>query len=381
MSKIDRQHLNDLLNDVKPPIATSSSLPPLLYAHEDILAMEKEQIFLKSWLGIGRSDQWHQSGDFTSLDIVGNPIIVLRDSNNRLRAYANSCRHRGAKLLDGKGSCQVIRCPFHRWTYSLDGRLLTAPQIENGEDFDYKQYGLIELPIEERHGFAFLSLNQQVENIDKWLGNFGALHEPWSFDDLVSYKRHEFKVNCNWKAFLDVFNEYYHLPYVHPDSINSVYLPPQPSESVTGNFTSQFGATEGTGALLEATQAYSLPKIDSLDEENANGVRYSWLFPNMTFAAGIESIWIYEAYPITPQDSNIVLTLCFPKVTTKLDNFEHKATYYFDRLIAAIEEDIPALENQQMGLNSSLAKPGRYCEALEPNVANFAFWYVDQFKT
>ena len=189
-----------------------------------------------------------------------------------------------------------------------------------------------------------------------------------------------FDVNCNWKAFLEVFNEYYHLPYVHPDSLNGIYLDPQPGEKVSGNYASQFGATQGTGALLESTQEYSLPKIQSLDTKNANGARYSWIFPNMTFAAGTESVWVYEAYPITAQTSHIVLTLCFPKSTTKLDGFEKSANYYFDRLMAAIEEDIPALENQQLGLNSPFARQGRFQPLLEPNVANFAFWYADQFN-
>ena len=261
------------------------------------------------------------------------------------------------------------------------GDLLTAPKIENSETFDYKQYGLLELPMCEREGFAFLSFNQQVESIDEWLGDFAQVHQPWSFNELMTYKRHEFNVQCNWKAFLDVFNEYYHLPYVHPDSINSVYLKPEPADLVSGNYTSQFGGTDGTGGLLVATQQHSLPGITSLDEINANGARYSWVFPNMTFAAGPESVWIYEAYPLTPQSSRIVLSLCFPKATTQLENFEHSAGYYFDRLMAAIDEDIPALENQQLGLNSPLATAGRFCESLEPNVANFAFWYAKQFQS
>jgi len=368
------------LSTVKSPIDTSSSLPWVSYSNNDILELEKQHIFKSTWLGIGRADQWQQSGDFSTFDIVGIPIIVLRDAEQQLKAYINSCRHRGAKLLDGNGACQVIRCPFHRWTYALDGRLLTAPKIEKSDNFDYRQYGLEEIHIEERHGFAFISLNDEVAAIDDYLGDFSSLHSPWQFDDLVTFKRHQFDVSCNWKAFLEVFNEYYHLPYVHPDSINSIYLDPGPGETVSGNYASQFGATDGTGALLETTQEFSLPKINSLDEKNANGARYSWIFPNMTFAAGTESVWVYEAYPLSSQTSRIALSLCFPLQTTKLENFQKSADYYFERLIAAIDEDIPALENQQLGLNSEIEKQGRFHPLLEPNVANFAFWYAKQFR-
>ena len=380
MFESDTTQFRQQLLKTKPPISTAQSLPLMSYSDEKVFELEKQTIFRSSWIGIGRSDQWRLSGDYSSLEIIDIGVIVLRDTKGNLRAYSNSCRHRGAQLVEGRGSCQVIRCPFHRWTYGLDGRLLTAPNMENSETFEYKQYGLIDLPISERDGFAFISFNQDVEPIDDWLGDFSKLHEPWSLNDLVTYKRHEFNVDCNWKAFLDVFNEYYHLPYVHPDSINSVYLKPEPADSVSGNYTSQFGGTEGTGGLLEATQQYSLPGIKSLDSRNANGARYSWVFPNMTFAAGPESVWIYEAYPLSSKCSKIVLTLCFPESTTQFENFEHSAGFYFERLIAAIDEDIPALENQQRGLNSPLTKAGRFCESLEPNVANFGFWYATEIN-
>jgi len=143
-----------------------------------------------------------------------------------------------------------------------------------------------------------------------------------------------------------------------------------------GNFASQFGSTEGSGGLLEETQQYILPPTNGMDNKNAKGVRYTWVYPNLTFAASAEATWIYEALPINEQQSQIALTLCFPKSSTELEDFETRADFYYDRLIAAINEDIPALENQQLGLNSPLAKQGRYHQLLEPNVAHFDFWYA-----
>ena len=193
MQILDIPDFKHQLSSIKPPIANSSSLPPISYSSDEVLRLEIQQIFKANWLCIGRSDQWQETGDYSSPQIVGIPIIVLRNKEKQLKAYANSCRHRGAKLVEGNGSCQVIRCPFHRWTYALDGRLLTAPKIENNESFDYNQYGLIEINIKERQGFAFISFNQNVAPIDHYLGDFPDLHAPWQFDDLVSYKRHEFR--------------------------------------------------------------------------------------------------------------------------------------------------------------------------------------------
>ena len=364
------------LSHVKPPIASSPSLPPACYSCPEILEREKQKIFLNSWISVGRADQWAKVGDYSTREILNIPIILIRDKHDNIKAYSNSCRHRGAKLLEGSGNCRTICCPFHSWTYSLEGNLMFAPKIENDETFNYAEYGLIEIKSAKRDGFVYINFNDQPEQIDRWLGEFSSIHAPWKFNELVSYKRHEFTVKCNWKGFLDVFNEYYHLPYIHPKSINQAYKEPEPAETMQGNFSSQFGSTEGSGGLLEETQQYTLPATAGMDDKTAHGVRYSWVYPNLTFAASAEATWIYEALPLTAQKSQITLTLCFPESSTKLDDFETRADFYYQRLIAAIEEDIPALENQQLGLNSPLAKQGRYQELLEANVAHFDFWYA-----
>ena len=365
-----------LLKQVKPPIASSPSLPPRCYSSSEILELEKQKIFLNSWIAVGRSDQWQKSGDYSTREVLDIPIILIRDKHNNIKAYSNSCRHRGAKLLEGTGNCRTICCPFHCWTYDLEGNLIFAPKIKNDEIFNYAEYGLIEIKSAEKSGFVYINFNQSSESIDKWLGEFSTVHTAWKLDNLVSYKRHEFTVECNWKAFLDVFNEYYHLPYIHPSTINEAYKEPEPAETMQGNFSSQFGSTEGSGGLLEETQQYTLPATAGMDDKTAHGVRYTWVYPNLTFAASAEATWVYEALPITAQKSQIALTLCFPESSIQLDDFETRADFYYQRLIAAIEEDIPALENQQLGLNSPLAKQGRYQELLEANVAHFDFWYA-----
>lgn len=372
---LDQFH--DQLKNVQPPVSTSSSLPSISYSAPEVLALEKEAIFKKSWIGIGRSDQWMKVGDFSSRNIADIPVIITRDETNQLKAYINSCRHRGARLLEtGNGRCKTFSCPFHRWTYQLNGALLQAPEFAKGGPLNKADYGLLELPIAEQDGFVFIGLSNDLPPLAEWLGDFSERHAPWAFSKMRSYKRHLFEVNCNWKAFLDVFNEYYHLPFVHPDSLDSMYLPPEPADAVTGQYVSQFGVTDGNPSLLEDTQQFALPAIPDIHGKAATGTRYSWLFPNMTFAANKDAVWMYEALPIDARRSQIALTLLLPETSFALEDFEDRAQYYFKRLIAAVEEDIPVLENQQAGLNSPISQQGRYHELLEPNVAGFAFWYA-----
>ena len=372
------ESLKSELVQVKPPIETSPTLPPLCYRDQSVLEAEVRAIFRRSWVSVGRVDRWRQKGDYAVVEVGGASLIVLRDGEGALKAYSNVCRHRGARLFSGEGNCQVVRCPFHRWTYTLDGRLLTAPRMNESPDFVSDDYGLVSVRLETADGFAFVNLDSGAPALASTLGDFSRLHAPWSLGKLVTTRRREFEVECNWKGFLEVFNEYYHLPYVHPDSLSKLYRDPDEPTEVTGQYASQFGSTEGSGALLESEQAEALPTMAGLQGRNREGVRYTWVYPNLTFAAGTDAMWVHEAYPVTARRTRVAMSACFPTDTVEHPHFEARVAHYYKRLDDAIEEDIPALENQQLGLRSPLARQGRFCRLLEPNVAHFAFWYVDQ---
>jgi phenylpropionate dioxygenase-like ring-hydroxylating dioxygenase large terminal subunit len=248
--------------------------------------------------------------------------------------------------------------------------------MSENDHFDFSEYSLFEYKLKEMSGFLFAFLGGTALSLERQLGDFKKLHAPWSLDSLITTRRQDFDVNCNWKAFLDVFNEYYHLDFVHPSSIGNLYLKPEVQDSTIGDFASQFGRTSGTGALLESEQQSTLPMIDGLVEPWSLGARYTWVFPNMAFAAGKEAVWLYEAYPINPNRCHVKQSICFPQSTTKLADFEEKSQAYYQRLDAAMDEDITALENQQQGLRNSPPLQGRFSKLMEANVASFVNWYA-----
>lgn len=363
------------LNHCVQPANKAFSIPPMYYTSDELAVAEIERVFRSGWIGVGRADMVKAAGDFIALDIAGQNIILLRDEAGHLQAHANSCRHRGTRLVDGSGSCKGLRCPFHCWFYGLDGKLQTAPRMEKAIGFDKADYGLVSYQAEERLGFAFINLSGNAKSLDAHLGDFAHLHAPWPLESLVSVRRLELEVDCNWKAFLEVFNEYYHLPFVHADSINSVYAKPDASDEVSGNYATQFGVTEGTGGLLEADQSQSLPAMPGLTDKAKEGARYTWVFPNMTFAANTDALWCYEAYPLGSNKCQVVQTSCFPKQSVALPDFANKSAAYLKRMGAALDEDIEALTNQHKGLACPDAMQGRFEPNLEPNVAAFARWY------
>ena len=354
------------------------SLPPACYADASVFETEIETIFHSSWISVGRADRLPKPGDYMTLDIAKSPTIILRDEQGKLHAFANSCRHRGARLLDGEGTCRVIRCPFHSWIYQLDGSLTGTSKMEETKNFEQSDHGLVEFKIAERLGFAFVCMSDEPKDIDACLGDFEQLHKPWGLASFTTTRHRKFEVNCNWKGFLDVFNEHYHLKFVHPNTISSLYESPHAADDTSGAYASQYGETAGTGGLLEGDEEHGLPSIPGLEKKLENGVRYTWVFPNMTFAIGADALWIYEAYPLGPGRCEVHQTICFPPETIELEDFAERVKYYYHRMDAAIEEDIPALENQQKGLSSLFSRQGRFSPHLEANVAAFAKWYAEE---
>ena len=363
------------------PVAEANSLPAACYHSTEILDTEIKNIFHQNWLGLGRADRFSEPGKYEAMEVAGVPLILINDRDGKLHAFNNACRHRGARLLNGEGKCRTLRCPFHGWIYNSNGECATVSHMEDSQIFDRSQLGLVEFSLEVHAGFIFVCFAPNPPAFESHIGDFDKIHAPWPLETLISTRRLSFEVNCNWKLFLDVFNEYYHLQNVHPDSINGLYGKPDPADTTIGNYASQFGNTEGTGGLLEDQQQYALPEIPGLKGKAAKGTRYTWIFPNMTFAASIDSMWIYEAYPLDAHRCIAYQTICFPREAVEQEDFSTRVKFYYDRFDAAVEEDRVALENQQTGLASPFSKPGPFSPSMEPSVAAFARWYAGQITS
>ena len=363
------------LGDVSSDISVSSTLPPACYSGTDVLAAELSGLLRRSWLGVARADELKAPGDYRVLELAGTSTILVRDDEGRLRAFANVCRHRGTRLLDGAGNAAHIRCPFHGWTYGLDGSLRGATRMGATRGFRHADMGLSEFRTAERGGFVFVTSTDETPDIDDWLGSFDSLLAPWQLQDLVTIRRRELDVDCNWKLFLEVFNESYHLEYVHSATFGGIYLEPEPPDEVGDCVHSSFSPTAGTGGLRADEQDHVLPAMPGLGVRERAGTRYTWVFPALTFAAGGEALWAYGARPLGPRRCRVTQWVCFPPRNLATPGFEAKSQRYLARMDEALAEDIAVLERQQLGMDSPFARAGRWSD-LERGAAAFAAWYA-----
>ena len=208
-----------LYAEVRKPFLEARHLPRWCYLSEEFYQRELERIFLRTWLFIDRLDAIPECGDYITVDTVAGPVIVLRDQGGVVRALANTCRHRGSRVLNGRGNCRSIVCPYHSWTYDLDGTLLRALGMEKSVGFEHARLGLKPIRLETWGGFMFINFDANSESLLDYLGDLTLRYASYKFEDMVCTRRTEYTVECNWKLLLENAHEDYHTATVHKGSL------------------------------------------------------------------------------------------------------------------------------------------------------------------
>jgi len=362
--------------NVRLPIMRAETLPPLAYVSEEFYQREVERIFLKEWNFLGRVDRIPNRGDYFTVDFAGVPLIVARDKSGSIRAFANTCQHRGSEIVSGQGNCRAFICPYHGWTYDLDGKLLSAPGMGEAEGFDKSKLSLREVRLETWGGFIFVNFEKNAQHLSKFLGSLPELLASYDCERMTTTTHWEYEMASNWKLFFENAMEEYHVPMVHNKSISALQVAHGLIES-RGNWECIREVHDGTRALLEEDRAHALPQIKTLTGHAAAGSHYVGIYPSTTFALTKDCMWWLELHPLGPLRTKAVLGACFPNETVALPDFNEKLKFYHKRWTKSTQEDIDISEVQQRGLSSPLARPGRYSH-LEPFVHRFANWVLDR---
>lgn len=211
----------ELEQNVAVPFDEARAMPVSAYTSEVFLELENSRIFAKSWICAGRVDALKLPGDYLTLEISGEPVVVLRDTRNQLRALSNVCRHRMSMLLEGRGSVQAITCPYHAWTYSLEGTLRGAPAMERNKGFRKEDNNLPTIRCVDWKSWIMLTLDPDLPEPSH---TFAGVDDLVGYLDMANYVetfREEHRWNTNWKILAENFMESYHLPMCHAGTIGS----------------------------------------------------------------------------------------------------------------------------------------------------------------
>jgi len=360
--------------NVRRPALEAETLPAWCYSAEEFYAREVERIFRKRWNFLARADELARPGDYMSFELCGEPLVLVRGKDEKVRAFANTCRNRGTRLLSGRGSCRVITCPYHGWAYGLDGALIATPGMEETRNFARGDYGLLELRLESWAGFLFVNFDRTAPALAEQLGDLPALLASYDMAEMVCVRRREYELTCNWKIYLENAMEDYHTPTVHKGSIGK-----QLTEQLEarGDWRAIYLPAAETIALLPEDKAGAFPPIATLEGRAARGTYFVALYPSSFFATTQDCMWWLQEFPQGARRTRVSVGSCFPKRTVARADFAAKVEKYYRRWDTSLPEDNAISELQQAGLVSSLSRPGRL-SSREPVVHDIANWVLDQ---
>src|SRR5215471_1923050 len=341
--------VTSLLNLYHPedPLERASTIPSPWYFDSRIARLENERVFAHNWQLAGRLDQAKEKGQFFTVDIAAEPIVVVRGDDNNLRAFFNVCRHHAAAVVpQAHGCAKQFRCPYHGWTYGNDGALKGMVEFEGVCEFDRTKNGLLPVPVDTWENFVFVNLAGQAGSLQSFLGNVPDLVAPLGLTEkLKFFDRRVYTLRCNWKVYVDNYLDGgYHVPHAHK-GLSSVV---EYTKYTIENFER---------SCLQSSPLDSSTAADSAIGSTRQGhAFYLWIYPN----------FMINAYSGV-MDTNLVLPLGVDKCAVIFD-------YYFtDTSTAAAEhnrnsitvsekvqdEDMAICDSVQRGLGSRAYVAGR----------------------
>ncbi len=346
------------------------------YRSWEVFERERETLFWQQWFYVGRSELVAKPSDRLVIDVAGESILVVRDREGVPHAYHNVCRHRGSQLCDEgctEGAPGGITCPYHAWSYSLDGRLIGTPHVGK-EEVDRASMSLWRVSVDEWEGGVFVSLADDPEELRSWLGN--QAHDPLRFEQhhLGSLRighRTVSEVEANWKILIDNYNECLHCPKVHPELVE--LIPIYKTGSVMDPDRTDGGVTLAAGADSFTLSGRSwLPLLDGMGETEASSYFGAAVFPNMFIDVTGTSAIITTLVPRSPSHTTIVSEYLFVPSSVDAADFDPSPVVEFSELVA--RQDYEVCERVQRGVSSRAFTKGIYADK-DSLAHEFNEWY------
>ncbi len=341
-----------------------------------MFAEEVRRIHLKHWFFVGRADELREPGAFRALDTVGGPVLLTRDAEGVLHAFANVCRHRGSILAEGCGVAEKLVCPYHAWSFRLDGSLAGAPAMAEVPGFRREENGLIPIRLELWAGNIFLNFDAGAPDLLTHLGDLPQRFASHNVADMECTWRIEIETRCNWKLLLENAMETYHTGIVHAATVGAQASLTYPTRGEW--LCIQVQSTRSIGVLDKAAPPPFQP-IPTLDADARKGTYFTLIHPTTQFAAAQDCFWWLSVRPLACDRSVLSVGGCFPRESVALPDFPARAAPYYDRWEKVALEDVGILERQQIALGSHLYDPG-LLSWRDDMVHAINDWIVDQLR-
>lgn len=359
----------------------ATNLPRPYFTDENWHRQELDRIFYSTWLNVARTEDVPAPGYLITREGGAESIVIARGNDDRLRAFYNVCRHRGSRLVE-ETSCQrrAIKCPYHSWSYGLDGTLLAAPHCEGLREFEKRANSLHPVELDTWAGFVFVRLDKGVKphGLDEHLGGLIERHARMPLSGLRRAGSKSYDVAANWKIICENFCECYHCPSIHPelsritfyrDSDNDAWFN---GDSSRGTFSGGWmGLSEGCKSMTLTGQT-SRPYLQGTPVGDERRIYYYLVFPNFFFSRHPDYLMAHTVWPLGPARSRVVCEWFVESATLGNGAADHADAIGIWDIIN--RQDWHVCELTQHGVESRAFQPGRYSE-IESMVHDFDQYY------
>ena len=377
---------DELLTSFESSIDTfenSDTLPAEIYTSEEFLDFERRALFDHEWLCVGLASEIPRSGDWFTKTVNGEPVIVVRGKDGEIRALSAVCQHRAMQVCEGAGNDTKFTCPYHHWSYGLDGRLLGAPAMERTRDFDKSDWGLPRLRLEIWNGFVFVNFDEEAKQLAPTLSRYAPYLEHYDLENSICPGTFTLEgLSWNWKVMFENFNDGYHANRLHKyvqdfcPSDKSAF--PVPWDDASNVIFREAGYVH-IDAGFNPTHKALLPVYPQLTEEERWRSTFALIPPTLCVGTAPDQAFFFIVRPITAGTIDIEVGYLFHPTAV-----DHPL---FDQLLEAsdagvqvfIRQDQDATTKVQAGLSSRFAPRGRYSWQEESHV-QFNRWLFGRYS-
>lgn len=353
----------------------AKTLPQKYYTSKEIYEAETDRIFLQRWLYAGRVSELGSAGAFFLFQLDTESLIITRDENGRFHALHNVCRHRGTRLCEEMSGHfnKRIRCPYHAWTYALDGRLIGAPNMHEVSTFRKEDYPLHRVALAIRDGCIFINLAPEPEPFEQVFAPLLHKFQKWHLKDLEMAHRIEYDVAANWKLIFQNYSECYHCPTLHPTLNRLTPFRGASNDLLSGPFLGgPMRLGEGTSSMTMSGRRCAAP-LGDLSGEDLHAVYYYTIFPNMLLSLHPDYVLIHRLHRKAPDRTHITCDWLFHPDAMAQPDFDPTDAIEFWN--TTNKQDWHVSELSQKGISSRAYTPGPYAE-LESMIAAFDAFYL-----
>lgn len=343
-------------------IENSSTIPSEFYSNKDIYDLEKNAIFDKSWHLIGSQSRIPNFGDTLNAEVLDEPILIVRQKDLSLKAFFNVCQHRGGPLVRKNCTVKSFQCRYHGWIYNIDGSLQKTRDFSGVENFKKQDYGLKSINVFSWMGLIFINLNSKVTSFP--LSNT-SIENRISSINISNFKYHSrksYKLNCNWKVYIDNYLEGYHIPFVHP-KLNKVIDYKSYKTELYEGYSIQW-------ALIDP----ELSPYEKNQKSNNSFAFYFTIYPNILLNIAPGRLQTNIIKPDSPNSCTVHFDYYFGDIPAE----NIKKDFDFSEEVQL--EDIQICEEVQKGIESRAYNIGRISKKSEQGLHHFQSYYKKQLS-